>query len=222
MKKVLFARLITDRPVTEPVSMFRGYIGKKFPEHELLHNHQEKGYTYRYPLVQFKILEGTPVILGIEAGADILMKILPEIENLQLVHNHYKVIDTNINIKQYKIQPTNIQKSYKFVTPWLGLNQKNYKKYIQIDDWKERKALLNGILIGNILSMCTRMDIRLKEKLELHSHFDATSASHKGVIYHSFIGNFRVNFDLPDFFGLGKGVSHGFGVVLSVKSEITV
>jgi len=222
MKKVVSATLITDRPVTEPTSMLRGYIGTKFSEHELLHNHQEKGYTYRYPLVQFKILEGTPVILGIEAGADILMKILPEIENLKLVDNHYKVIDTNINIKQYKIQPTNIQKSYKFVTPWLGLNQENYKKYIQIYDWKERKALLNGILIGNILSMCTGLDIRIKERLDLHTHFDTKSAFHKGVIYHSFLGNFRVNFDLPDLFGLGKGASHGFGVVLSVKNKISV
>ena len=93
MKRVAVAVFVTDRPVVEPVSMLRGWIGCRFSEYEVLHNHGEEGYIYSYPLVQYKLLDGTPAVLGIEAGADALMKILPEIENFQLAGNNYEVVE---------------------------------------------------------------------------------------------------------------------------------
>jgi len=35
----------------------------------------------------------------------------------------------------------------------------------------------------------------------------------KGIRMIGFKGEFTVNFNIPDFFGIGKGVSHGFGTV---------
>ena len=31
-----------------------------------------------------------------------------------------------------------------------------------------------------------------------------------------FSGEFKVNFNIPDFFGFGKGVSQGFGTIVKV------
>lgn len=214
---VISAALITDKPVLEPASMLRGYIGRRFTEHRLLHNHQEDGYTYRYPLVQYKLIESIPIIIGIEAGADTLMEILPEIETLMLGHNHYKVIETKINSRRYLIQHTDTLRSYRFATPWLGLNQINYEKYYKARDWTERKALLNSILTGNILSMCKGLGIKLEERLDLHTHLDNVNVEYKGIVHKAFLGNFRVNFEVPEFFGLGKGVSQGLGVVMPVR-----
>lgn len=218
MKRVVVAVLVTDRPVVEPAAMLRGCIGGRFSEHEVLHNHGENGYIYRYPLVQYKLLDGTPAILGIEEGADVLMDILPEIENFQLAGNNYKVLEKRIVQKKYGIQPTQDQKSYRFASPWLGFNQTNHNRYMETTDWKERKTLLNRILTGNILSMCKGLGITVGTSLYLHTHLDSTKASYKGFDHHAFYGKFRVNFDLPDLFGLGKGVSHGFGVVLPLKN----
>jgi hypothetical protein len=217
MIRVVSTALVTDKPVLEPASMLRGYIGSRFTERILLHNHQEHGYTYGYPLVQYKLMEGIPVIIGIEAGADTLMEILPEIETLTLAHNHYIVIETKINSKRYPIQHTGTLRSYRFATPWLGLNQTNYEKYYKAKDWIERKSLLNSILTGNILSMCKGLGIRLEERLDLHTHLDSTHVEYKGIVHKAFLGNFRANFGIPEFFGLGKGVSQGLGVVMPAR-----
>ena len=120
--------------------------------------------------------------------------------------------------KKHRIQATQDQRSYRFASPWLGLNQTNHSRYRKTTDWKERKALLNRILTGNILSMCKGLGITVEEHLDLHTHLDTTRAHYKGFDHHAFCGKFRVNFDLPDLFGLGKGVSHGFGVVLPLKN----
>jgi len=47
----------------------------------------------------------------------------------------------------------------------------------------------------------------------VHSRVDAERVEYKGIPVMGFTGEFRVNFKIPDFFGLGKGVSQGFGVV---------
>jgi len=102
---------------------------------------------------------------------------------------------------------------YKFLTHWLALNPTNYERYKAIRDWKEKKELLNGILVGNILSMCKSLDYVVTSKLYVHSRLDDKQVEFKGVPVIGFTGEFRVNFRIPDFFGLGKGVSQGFGVV---------
>ncbi|MCK4734889.1 MAG: CRISPR-associated endonuclease Cas6, partial [Methanophagales archaeon] len=102
---------------------------------------------------------------------------------------------------------------YKFLAHWLALNPGNYEKYKEIRDWKEKKEFLNGILVGNILSMCKSLDYVVTRKLYVHSRLDDEQVEFKGVPVIGFTGEFRVNFRIPDFFGLGKSVSQGFGVV---------
>jgi hypothetical protein len=34
-----------------------------------------------------------------------------------------------------------------------------------------------------------------------------------------FLGTFSVNFEIPDYWGIGKSVSRGFGTVMKVKSD---
>ena len=55
--------------------------------------------------------------------------------------------------KEVDIKPSSEEKHYKFITPWLGLNQVNYQKYSNLTEWKDKKELLNKILVGNLLSM---------------------------------------------------------------------
>jgi len=80
-------------------------------------------------------------------------------------------------------------------------------------DWKEKKNFLNNIMIGNILSMCKGLDFVVDKKQYAHSYLDDETVKYKGVDIIGFRGEFRVNFKIPDFFGLGKGVSQGFGAV---------
>ncbi len=48
--------------------------------------------------------------------------------------------------------------------------------------------------------------------------FNAEKIVYKGTEILGFTGRFKVNFKIPDFFGLGKGVSQGGGTVRNEDS----
>ncbi len=215
--KILVLVLNTGKVVEEEATKLRGYIASKFKEYPILHHHiEEAGYLYTYPKVQYKILGGTPVILGIEAGAEVLKDISGDITELKLGKSSYKVESTQMTQMNAEFGPCRENRHYKFLTHWLALNPANYEKYKAINEWKEKKEFLNGILVGNILSMCKSLDYAVPSKLYVHSRLDDEQVPYKGVPVIGFSGEFKVNFRIPDFFGLGKGVSQGFGVVKTI------
>ena len=68
--KTLCLTLKSERPVTdEDASKLRGYIANQFKEYPILHHHVAEAYVYTYPRVQYKIIEGAAIMLGIEEGA---------------------------------------------------------------------------------------------------------------------------------------------------------
>jgi len=212
--KTLFLIMETSEKVKEEASKLRGFVANRFKEYPILHHHiEEAGYLYTYPRVQYKIVEGTAIILGIEEGADIVKKISDEITELELGKSVYKVESIQMNLTNAEFGPCRENHHYKFLTHWLALNQENHERYKGIRDWKEKKRFLNGILVGNILSMCKSLDYVVTSKLYVHSLLDNERVVFKGIPIMGFTGEFKVNFRIPDFFGLGKGVSQGFGVV---------
>ena len=211
--KTLVLVLKTEK-IEEDASKLRGYIANRFKEYPILHHHiKEAGYLYTYPRVQYKIIEGTPLILGIEEGAEVLKKISDDITELELGKSSYKVESIQMTQMNAEFGPCRENNHYKFVTHWLALNPANYERYKEIRDWREKKEFLNGILVGNLLSMCKSLDYVVTSKLYVHSRLDDEQVEYKGVLLIGFTGEFRVNFRIPEFFGLGKGVSQGFGVV---------
>ncbi|HIH70054.1 CRISPR-associated endonuclease Cas6 [Methermicoccus shengliensis] len=211
--RVLVLTLDTGRPVREDASKLRGYIGGTFREHLVLHHHMEAGYLYTYPRVQYKVIEGTPVIVGIEEGVEPLKEISGQIEELRLGKSTYRVEGVQITQKRAPFGPCRRNVQYTFITPWLGLNAKNYEKFRAENEWKKKKELLNAILVGNVLSMCKSLSYVVDRKLYVHSLLDMHTAEYKGVPLIGFTGEFRLNFRIPDLLGLGKGVSQGFGTV---------
>jgi hypothetical protein len=212
--KTLVLILKTSKRIDEDASKLRGYITNKFKQYPILHHHiEEASYLYTYPRIQYKQIEGTALILGIEEGADILKKISDEIEELKLGNSVYNVASIQMTQTNAEFGPCRENNHYKFITHWLALNPGNYERYKAISDWKEKKEFLNGIIAGNILSMCKGLDYVVDRKLYVHSRLDDEEVEYKGVPVIGFTGEFRVNFRIPEFFGLGKGVSHDFGVV---------
>lgn len=205
--------LKTDEPVIESASRLRGYMGQRFPEYPLLHHHlQENSYLYTYPLIQYKVIDKCPCILGIEEGAHLIKEISDEIENLILGSKVYSVQEKVLYQKEVDLHISK-KKKYNLITPWVALNSKNHAKYSALSSWKDRKLFLNNILIGNILSLCKGLGIIVNRKLYVQSHLEEEKVDFKGIPMVGFTGEFTVNFQLGDFFGLGKGVSQGFGTV---------
>lgn len=214
--KTLYLELITNKPVKENASKLRGYLGNKFSEFAILHHHiYNIGYIYSYPRVQYKVIEGTPYILGIEEGVQILKAISGEFNELLLGKNEYIIHQKKHYEQDSEFGVSDTYLHYRFLTPWLALNQKNVKKFREITNWREKKKFLNSIIIGNVISMCKGLGMFEENELLVHTKIDECRVNYNGMEFIGFTGEFEINFNIPDFFGLGQGVSEGYGAVRS-------
>lgn len=216
--KSLYLVLKTDQPVFEDGTQLRGYIGNTFREFPILHHHAAESLIYTYPKVQYKVIGGSPTILGIDEGAAVVKQISDQITELRLGPHRYAVNQRVMYEQEMEVRPVQHPMQYRFLTPWIGLNQDNYERFNTLDDWVEKKAMLNRIIIGNILSMAKGLGIVVESRLFVHSRLDPVITQYKGVAMTGFTGEFRVNLTIPDYFGIGKGVSQGAGVVLAVSN----
>ncbi|MFW9970445.1 MAG: CRISPR-associated endonuclease Cas6 [Candidatus Odinarchaeota archaeon] len=108
--------------------------------------------------------------------------------------------------------------SYKFKSPWLALNKENYIKY-KNSSITERRELLKKILIGNILSMAKHLEYNIPDTVYADIELSAAKVLYKEIPMIGFKGVFEVNFLIPDYLGIGKAVSHGFGIVKRVSNN---
>lgn len=215
--KVCYLILETDKPVTESSHYLRGFFGNKYRDIPIMHHHlDDTGYIYLYPRIQYKILEGVPFVVGIAEGAKIIDSIGDEITKLNLNGSSYNVGCITKKIYDCDPKPTRHNIEYKFVTEWLPLNQENRREYNSIRDHQQRKEFINNILVGNVLSFCKGFGIVCDRTIHAHTHIDPTKVLFKGINLIGFNGRFRVNFDFPDFIGVGKAASFGFGSVKKV------
>lgn len=214
---VLNLILKTDKPIIEDASKLRGYIGNKFIEYPILHNHGPTGSIYQYPRIQYKVFEGTPIIMGINEGVEVLKTISGELNELKLAQNSYRINEIQMNQMNQDLMATRENYHYKFISNWIPFNQDNYQDYMSINNFREKKLFINSILVGNVLSMCKYLEYVVDRELLVHSYLDEKQTFYKSIMHKGFSGEFTINFKIPDYFGLGKGVSHGFGTIKQSK-----
>lgn len=125
-----------------------------------------------------------------------------------------------IDLRNFTLQTWNSQIKYS-ISNWMPLNQENYANYMKLTSLKEKLAFLEKILTANILSFAKGMDWTINEKietniLELKGGFPV---QFKGKSLVGFSATFSTNVSLPYLIGLGKSVTHGFGIVRNLKSH---
>jgi uncharacterized protein YbaR (Trm112 family) len=208
--------LQTDRSVTDSPSTLRGFIAKLLPDNPLLHHHlnnpnSSAGLMYTYPKVQYKIIDGIPIVLGIEEAKEVV-KTISNIDYLNLKGEKYSVVDKKL-IEQYtKFGVTEDMFFYKFLTPWLALDEESYRRYKKRNT-EERQKQLESILIGNIISMAKGLEYVITDKIVAMVNVQEVQTTLKATPMLGFLGTFSVNFEIPDYWGIGKSVSRGFGTV---------
>ena len=180
-----------------------------------MHNHQPDGTPiYQYPRVQFKVLDSVALLLGVNEGSQLLQRLWLEIDETRLGDEQLPVLDSHFETHCEQLQVTAEPIEYRFVTPWLALNQKNFREYTGSRNQRYRKDELSRILVGNCLGMTKSLGIRFTERIEADcSRLTSIKTSLKGQGMIGFVGKFTVNLTLPDYIGLGKSVSRGFGTV---------
>lgn len=196
----------------------RGYFAHKFgDESDLFHNHEKDGRAiYRYPRIQFKVVAGSPVVVGIGEGAQMLVQRFLEIKELDIDGDVYALHHKHLQSGEVEVGVREALFEYRFATPWMALNQENYRAWFEMDE-RSRQDKLQRILIGNILSFFKAVGHRESQQVMLHLYMDALPTSFKNQRMTAFRGRFVTNALLPDYVGLGKSVSRGYGTIVSCK-----
>ncbi len=201
------------------VAMFRGAIINAVDNSDVLfHNHTDgDGFRYAYPLIQYKRINRKAAITCIGEGTEAIGKFFSSCNFDVVLGNRNMTLEVE-SVRAHKtlVQVWDSVFTY-HLRRWLPLNQENYRKYEALDSIVERYAFLERLLTGNILSFAKSMSIFFDQRVECRITSAETPRliSYKGVKMMSFDVEFKTNVSLPDYIGLGKGVSLGFGTVVS-------
>ena len=193
--------------------LFRGYIANRFSQYDIVHNHSSNTgkLLYRYPLLQYKVLHQRAVIISVGPVAlRVFKEIFAQIDELIIGRHRLTIRDRAWEITREPFGIAELTRHYRFLSPWMALNQKNFAKYKQLDP-QGKQDLLSHCLVGNLLSMSTSLRYRVLDKIRVRHRLSEKSVLLKGQNMLGFVGTFAVNFHIPDFLGLGKSCSRGFG-----------
>ncbi len=173
-------------------------------ENELFHNHKKGDqFHYRYPLIQYKAIDGKAALTGINEGVTAIKKLLLE-------NSDPALSDFNFSEKTFRMAyRTDHYRIYRY----LALNEQNYQHWLDAPDLVTRIRLLESTLAAHVLKFCSAIHWQLPQRLEV-SITDMRKRSwvrFKGVKLLAFDLSFQSNITLPPYVGLGKAVSHGFG-----------
>ncbi|MDL2122709.1 MAG: DNA repair protein [Deltaproteobacteria bacterium] len=202
------------------IHKFRGFIGNFFKNHDLIHNHDLKTGKpiYRYPLIQFKLIDKTPAIIAItDKAVSIFSEIFMKLDKIIIEDTVIPVFEKDLKVEEVEFGYSDEIFMYEFASPWIGLNQKNFKKYNEADR-EEKNEMLKRVITGNILSMSKYLDCWLSkdQKIKIDIKLKEIKVNLKGKSMTGFNGIFKTNFLIPDYLGIGKSVSRGFGAVRRV------
>ncbi len=203
--------------------LFRGAINHfmKNSHHILFHNHAGDTFRYAYPLIQYKILNKKASIVCVNEGVEAIGLLLNKGTFSCSIGKEETLMEVDkVNAFQFVLQVWDSLFAYK-LSNWLPFNQENYTKYIALESIAEKSTFLEKILIGNILSMGKGLGVNFEKEVicKITQIKDNRLLKYKEVKMMAFNVEFKSNVSLPDFIGLGKGASTGFGVVARKKEN---
>jgi hypothetical protein len=182
-----------------------------------MHNQNPDGsFVHQYPRVQFKVIDRTAVLMGVAEGSELLQRLWPNIDPTTLGGERSSVLESEFETHEHEFEATTDSIEYRFVTPWLALNEKNFREYTGTRNQRLRKDELSRILVGNCLGLGKSLGIRLARERRIEADCRGltsikTTLKGKGMI--GFVGKFSLNLTIPEFLGLGKSAARGFGAV---------
>ena len=212
-------RLTSDKPVRKTPYQVKGVFMNQFSDQKIVPFLNGKlRNKYLYPRVQVKILNEQIYIIGIKEGIDSVLSLIDNIRS-------FNFGNITINIEKYDIEENKDQfitteklLRYKFITPWIALNKSTGGKYRFLTD-QEKPLFLNQLLGKNLLFIAKELGFDIKNKI-------FTKVSINNLIpekidengWGAFTGEFKTNFLIPSYIGLGNGITRGFGTLFSLNN----
>ena len=218
--KSILIRIITDKPVRKTAYQVKGVFMRQYPNEPII---PMLDGTYRdkflYPRVQVKVLDEQIYLIGIHEAIDSVLSLSKTLKELNFGNITFGIQD--FDIQEYKNQcivSNNIMK-YRFVTPWVALNRMTGKKYKFLSN-KDKPSFLNKLLGQNLLFLANEFGVTINE--DIATKVKVSNLSPKRVDEHkwgSFKGEFITNFKIPNYVGIGNGITRGYGTVNCLFDE---
>ena len=222
MKLPILIVQFSNEITPQEIQLFRGAVIASLNEKDILfHNHSESGVVYRYPRIQYKRIHKKAAIICVKEGIKSIGEFFcADTYNYKIGERDVDMQIETINTNQTDIDFCKEPRRYRLLN-WLPLNSENYKEYQEIEGMTHRITFLEEKLIGNLLSFFTEIGFRAEQQIELHIT-DITGqrlAHYKGVKLMAFDIEFKVNVTLPQYIGLGKSASIGYGTLTRVTNK---
>ncbi|MCQ2275711.1 MAG: hypothetical protein MJZ87_01995 [Bacteroidales bacterium] len=207
----------------DEIPAFRGAIVNALQDKgaDLFHNHKEEGLVYRYPLIQYKRIHQKAAIVCIGEGTEAIGQFFSACDFVVNIGDRPLELEVE-SIKPNKVLVQVWDSIFSYtIRKWLPFNKENYEQYTKLESLAEKYAMLERLLIGNILSFGKGVGIQYDKQVEckITEASEPMSIMHKGVKLMGFDVAFKSNVSLPDYIGLGKGVSVGNGMVKRMESN---
>ena len=192
-------------------------------EHDLLHNHlnpeanadsQKSGFSYRYPLVQYRSYKNNATLFALNEGADALGDVLA-INSWQILFNgrptQLRIAD--LKMREHHLVATEQPQTY-YLANWMALNQQNYREWNSLNP-AEQTSKLEQILTNNLVSVLRSFDAVPTERIytRIVEAPKQRLSSYHGIRTTTFDVVFQTQMQLPNLLGIGKAVSHVYGVL---------
>ena len=187
----------------------RGCLANKYREENEFHNHTPDGSSiFRMPGIQYKIINGILTIVAYNENIPILADKFLKIKALQLKEKQITNFETRFTTGEQQFEITDILQVYRFITPWLALNQKNHNLYLK------QGLDLDRVLRNNILTNFKGFGITADKRIMVKGHYREQKVRFKDMLLTGFKGQFVCNIKMPDYMAVGKHRAIGYGCVM--------
>jgi hypothetical protein len=218
MSKTRYLHIIFSEPIQAyDIPKFRAAVIEKTKrESTLFHNHiDDHSFIYRYPLIQYKVTDKKASMICLAEATDDIHYLLKQKKfdfRIGKETLDYEIDD--VRLKYERIQTWDETFIYN-IHNWMALNQDNYREYQNLGSLIERMSFLEQLLEKHIRIFMEAMGAEepVPLKVNLQEIKGDKHIEYKDVFHLTFSLNFTCNLSIPNYVGLGKGVSVGFGIV---------
>ena len=217
--KSVVVRVITNKPVRKTPYQVKGVFMRQYPDQDIIPmldgSYRDR---YLYPRVQVKILNEQIYLIGINEGVESVMSLNEKLQSLDFGNITFDVEDTDLESASNQFTPSEKLIHYRFITPWVALNHMTGGKYKFLTN-QDKPSYLNKLLGQNIIFLAREVGVDLTDniltKVKVSSLFPKPVDDNK---WGAFMGEFKTNFILPNYIGIGNGITRGYGAIYGVAS----
>ena len=188
----------------------------------LFHNHKNTtSLRYAYPLIQYKRIGGKAAILCVGEGVNAIGEFL----SLPSLNVQINTETVTLNIERAIPKVTTAQvwdDAFSYTTrKWLPFNSDNYTRYCNLPTDEEKQLFIERLLVANILSFFKGAGITVEKEIacKITSLTNARLLKFKNTKLMAFDVCFDSNVTLPNYIGIGRHTSVGFGTTVACKGD---